>query len=76
MILRAGTRSRIDHATRRLTTEFGDAPPALIGAAVEAVATRLLEHARFDDYVPVLVHRYVREALRDGELTVAVAAAA
>jgi hypothetical protein len=26
---------------------------------------RLLEHARFDDYVAVLVHTYVHETLRD-----------
>jgi len=65
VIVRTSTRSKIEHATKTLALEFEDTPRAAIAAAVEAVARRLLEHARFDDYVPVLAHRYVREALRD-----------
>ena len=76
MILRAVTRSKIDHETKTLALEFKAVPHAIIAAEVEATTTRLLEHARFDDYIPVLVYRYVREALRNRESALAVAEAA
>jgi hypothetical protein len=76
VILRAATRSKIEHETKTLALEFKDVPRALIAAEVEATATRLLEHARFDDYIPVLVYRYVREALRNGESALSVVEAA
>jgi hypothetical protein len=51
-------------------------PPAVIAAELDAAAMRLLEHARFDDYVPLLAHRYVREMLRNRESALAFAEAA
>jgi hypothetical protein len=44
---------------------FKDEPRAAIAAEVEPTAMRLLEDARFDDYVPVLVHTYVHETPRN-----------
>jgi hypothetical protein len=76
VILRAATRSKIEHEAKMLALEFNAVPHALIAAEVEATAARLLEHARVDDYIPVLVYRYVREALRDRESALAVADAA
>jgi hypothetical protein len=63
--LRAATRSKIEHATRTLADEFDAVPHDFIAAELEATAMRLLERARFDDYVPLLAHRYVRETLRN-----------
>jgi hypothetical protein len=74
--MRAITRSKIEHATKTLALEFKGAPQSIIAAEVEATATRLLEHARFDDYIPVLVHRYVRERLRNREPVSAIVEAA
>ena len=76
MVLRAVTRSKIEHETKTLALEFKTVPHALIAAEVEATATRLLEHARFDDYIPVLVYRHVREALRNRESACALVEAA
>jgi hypothetical protein len=76
VILRATTKSKIERETRTLALEFKAVPHALIAAEVEATATRLLEHARFDDYIPVLVYRYVREALRNRQSALAVSEAA
>jgi hypothetical protein len=76
VIVRAATRSKIEHETKTLAREFPALPYALIAAEVEATATRLLEHARFDDYIPLLVYRYVREALHDSESAVVFAEAA
>jgi hypothetical protein len=67
MILRASTRSKIEHETTMLAQEFTAVPQPIIMAQVEATAMRLLEHARFDDYIPLLVYRYVHEALHDCE---------
>jgi hypothetical protein len=67
VILRATTRSKIENETKTLALEFKSVPRALIAAEVEATTSRLLEQARFDDYIPVLVYRYAREALRGRE---------
>jgi hypothetical protein len=76
VIIRTATRSKIEHETTTLTLEFKSVPHAVIAAEVEATALRLLEQARFDDYIPVLVYRYVRVALRDRESGFTVAEAA
>ena len=76
MSLRAATRSKVEHAARALAVEFESVPGAVIAAEVEATAMRLLEHARFDDYIPILAHRYVRERLRHGEFSPGVPEAA
>jgi hypothetical protein len=66
--LGAATKLKIEHAARALAAEFEAVPCAVIAAEVEATAIRLLEHARFDDYIPILAHRYVRERLRSDGL--------
>ena len=76
MSLRAATKSKVEHAARALAAEFEAVPGAVIAAEVEATAIRLLEHAHFDDYVPTLAHRYVRERLRQGEFPPGIAEAA
>jgi hypothetical protein len=64
MILKTTTRTKLEHSARALKTEFDAVPYAVIAADVEATARSLLERARFDDYVPILTHRYVRDRLR------------
>ena len=76
MIVRAATRSKIEHETKTLAREFPGLPYAVVAAEVEATAGRLIEHARIDDYIPVLVYRYAREALSSGESAPAIAEAA
>jgi hypothetical protein len=76
VIVRAATRSKIEHETKTLAREFPAVPYALIAAEVEATAARLVEHARIDDYLPVLVYRYAREALSSRESALASAQAA
>jgi hypothetical protein len=44
-----------------LHAEFPDVPEEELAAEVEATAQELLETARIDAFVPVLVHRYARE---------------
>jgi hypothetical protein len=76
VILRTTTKTKIEHETKTLAQEFRAVPHPIIAAEVEASAARLLEHARFDDYIPLLVYRHVREVLHDGESAVELAEAA
>jgi hypothetical protein len=66
MILKPATTTKLEHIARLLAEEFEAEPDSLITSEVEATAARLLESARFDDYVPILAHRYVRARLRSG----------
>jgi hypothetical protein len=64
MIMKTTTVARLEHSTKMLASEFKTVPKAVIASEVEATAIRLLENARFDDFVPILTHRYVRNRLR------------
>jgi predicted ATP-grasp superfamily ATP-dependent carboligase len=55
----------LEHGKERLATEFSEVPKDEISKAVDGAAGRLLQVARFDDYVPVLAQRYVRDSLLD-----------
>jgi len=57
------TRTKLDHVPERLSDEFADVSAAAVERDVSQVAKVLLERARFTDFVPLLTHRIVREAL-------------
>ena len=59
------TRTKLDHVPQRLSDEFADISSADVERDVSRVANALLERARFTDFVPLLTHRIVREALLD-----------
>jgi len=64
MVLRAATKAKLEFSAKILAREFEAVPHGVIATEIEATAARLLENARFDEYVPVLTHRYVRERLQ------------
>jgi hypothetical protein len=55
---------RLERLPEDLQAEFPDVGLETIQGDVETRARELLTGARFDDFVPVLVHRAVRESLR------------
>jgi hypothetical protein len=76
MVLRAVTKQKLEFSTRMLAREFEAVPRGVIASEVEATAARLLENALFDEYVPILAHRYVRDRLRTPIIASALADAA
>ena len=58
------TKTKLQHSKEALAAEFEHVPPEDIARRLEEIAHWLLEAARFDDYIPVLAHRYAREELR------------
>jgi hypothetical protein len=58
------TQLKLAHSRHALEREFEDTAPGVVAHEVEAEARRLLAGARFDNYIPVLVHRFAREHLR------------
>ena len=65
MVLSAATKAKLEFSAKILAREFEAVPHGVIATEIEATAARLLESARFDEYVPVLTHRYVRERLQE-----------
>ena len=63
MQLRAATQTKLEHTKQALAKEFVSVPWDEIAKGVDAVAIGLLERARFDDYIPILAHRFAREIL-------------
>ena len=59
------TEKKLDHVPERLIDEFPDVPEEPVERDVRAVADRLARRAKFTDFVPLLVHRFVRERLLD-----------
>jgi hypothetical protein len=59
------TRRKLEHVPDRLEDEFPDEPADRVEREVDVVSDQLLRRARFPDYVPLLVHRFVRERLLD-----------
>jgi hypothetical protein len=55
---------RLERIPEDLRAEFPTIRLETIRGDVDTHARELLEGARFDDFVPVLVHRAVRESLR------------
>jgi hypothetical protein len=63
MVLSATARHRLASLHVELEREFPAVPPDQVRALLEAVVSRLVDVARFDDYIPLLAHRQARERL-------------
>jgi hypothetical protein len=61
--LTADLERRLKRLPQDLQGEFPDVPADTIERTVDAGARELLAQARFHDFVPVLVHKAVREQL-------------
>ena len=57
------TRKKLQRIPVELQREFPDVPLEQISELVEVLAHRLLVAARFDNFVPLLAHRWARERL-------------
>jgi hypothetical protein len=57
------TRTRPSRVAEQLRREFSELPAARVEHEFELVSGELLEEARFDIFVPLLVDRSVRERL-------------
>jgi hypothetical protein len=55
---------RMRQAESEVAREFGMLDPAVVHREFTRVSDDLLREARVTDFVPVLVHRHVRENLR------------
>ena len=55
---------RIERLSRELKAEFPNVPTEAIEQDLAEETRRMIAAARFDDFVPVLVHRAVRGRLR------------
>ena len=64
MTMTPGTRSKLDYTKRILVREFNHLPHEEVVHEIETVTDSLLEAARFDDYIPILAHRFARDRLR------------
>jgi hypothetical protein len=64
MKLTMNAAKQIEHLPEYLHEEFPDAPVAVIEHDVEERVRDLIAEAHFDDFVPLLVHKSVRERLR------------
>ncbi|HWB21944.1 MAG TPA: DUF3562 domain-containing protein [Gaiellaceae bacterium] len=64
MKLTTSAAKQIEHLPETLHEEFPDAPVSVIEHDIEARVRDLIADAHFDDYVPLLVHKSVRERLR------------
>ena len=62
---RTDTEIKLEHVEKRLLAEFPDVQPEPVLQEAHVVEEQLLRRARFTDYVPVLVHRFMRERLLD-----------
>jgi hypothetical protein len=65
MKLQPATKHKLEVGRERLAAEFTSVPEDEIGGAIDRVAGRLVEIAHFDDFVPVLAERRVRDVLLD-----------
>ena len=57
------TRKKLQRIPVELQREFPDVPLEQISELVEVLAHQLLVAARFDNFVPLLAHRWARERL-------------
>ncbi len=65
LTMKPATRSALEHCSKQLANEFRAVPRHVVVGEVESVTNGLLANARFDDYIPVLVHRHARHRLRE-----------
>jgi hypothetical protein len=59
-----GFDKRMKQAELEVRREFDALDPELVGREFARISEDLLRNARVTDFVPVLVHRQVRESLR------------
>jgi hypothetical protein len=64
MALDPALEKRMQQAEAEVAREFGTLDPDLVRREFTRVSEDLLRNARVTDFVPVLVHRAVRESLR------------
>ncbi len=57
------TREKLAHLVAELRRTYPEVSPDDLQRLVEETAFELLEEARFEDFVPLLVHRRARQAL-------------
>jgi hypothetical protein len=62
--LDAAFEKRMKQAENEVAREFRTLDPDVVRREFERVSDDLLRNARVTDFVPVLVHRHVRENLR------------
>ena len=62
--LTAEVERRLARLSAELRQEFPHVPPEAIEQDIKQEAAELAARARFNDFVPVLLHRAVRERLR------------
>jgi hypothetical protein len=60
---------RMRQAEAEVAREFGELDPDFVRREFTRVTDDLLRNARLTDFVPVLVHRHVRENLRSAAPT-------
>lgn len=58
-----GTRSKLEYTSRLLSAEFAQLPREDVVRELEVVSDALFAGAHFDDYIPILAHRFARERL-------------
>jgi hypothetical protein len=63
MHVSAGTRRRLSRLLIELRREFAHVPGDRVDRVLQSVVEDLLGRARFDDFVPLLAYRLVREQL-------------
>jgi hypothetical protein len=63
--LNDSVKKRLRQAEAEVTREFGQLDPDVVRREFARVSDELLATARVTDFVPVLVHRQVREHLRN-----------
>lgn len=59
------TRTKIEQLRLDLCHEFPNVRADRVHELMDGSVDRLLSRARFDDYVPLLAYRQVRERIRD-----------
>jgi phage terminase Nu1 subunit (DNA packaging protein) len=64
MVASSNTRVRLNRVTLDLRREFPDLSDDHVDEVFRRVADDLLARARFDDFLPLLVHRRAAERLR------------
>jgi hypothetical protein len=76
MALDPAFEKRMKQAEAEVVREFGALDPEVVHREFTRVRDDLLRNARVTDFVPVLVHRHVRENLRVRSVPAATATAA
>jgi hypothetical protein len=75
MNLRPETRVRLEYIGQVLIREFDTVPAVVVLSEVDTATNALVARAKFDEFIPILAHRFAREQLRTrNELSAPIAA--